>query len=78
MTAPGCGWLARRRALTVVARAFAQAMTEHGIPPHPGGECPAPGCPCRDLEDQVTGRAVQLAAAALGVTPESLDPRNPP
>ena len=72
-----CGWMARRRALAVVARAFEQAMAEHGIAPHPGGDCPTAGCRCRDLAGQVEDRAVQLAAAALGVTPESLDPRDP-
>jgi hypothetical protein len=77
MTA-GCGWIARRRALAAVTRAFEQAMREHGIPPHPGGTCPTPGCPCAELADQVEERAVQLAAAALGVTPESLDPRSQP
>jgi hypothetical protein len=73
-----CGWQARRRAWSAVTAAFEQAMTEHGIPPHPAGDCPAPGCPCTALADAVTERAVQLAAAALGVTPESLDPREPP
>jgi hypothetical protein len=73
-----CGWLARRRALAAVVRAFGQAMTEHGIAPHPDGACPGPGCRCQELEDQVTSRAIDLAAAELGVTPESLDPGTDP
>ena len=70
--------MARRRALAAVHAAFEQAMTEHGIPPHPGGQCPAPGCPCKEQADQVYDRAIELAAARLGVTPGSLDPREPP
>ena len=77
----GCGWeaslRAKRRAEEVVTSAFLQACREFGIAPHPGGECPAPDCPCESLGDQIEVRAVEIAAAELGVpVPElgDLDP----
>ena len=61
-----CGWLRKREAERLTVRAFHQAMAEFGIPHHPGGECPFPGCQCADLADQVEARAVQIVEAALG------------
>ena len=40
--------------------AFKQAMAEFGIPEHPGGKCPSPGCQCSPLEALVTARAYEL------------------
>jgi hypothetical protein len=70
-----CGALARR-AERVVTAAFIQACREEGIGPHPGGACPAPGCPCQDEQvcQRVEDRAVQLAAERLGVDPARLAP----
>ena len=67
-----CGWAARR-AEEVVTTAFLQACREYGIPPHPGGDCPSPDCPCERLGDQIEARAVEIAAAELGVPVPDLD-----
>lgn len=40
--------------------AFRQAMAEFGIPEHPGGRCPSPGCQCSPLEALVSARADEL------------------
>lgn len=48
------------RVLLKVVLTFRQAMAEHGVPPHPDGACPAPGCPCAVLEDAVFARACEL------------------
>ncbi len=74
-----CGWAERRRAARraseVVAQAFVQACTEYDIPPHPGGECPSPDCRCKDeaVGDAIEARAVEIAAAELGITPAELE-----
>lgn len=67
----GCGFeasqRAQRRAVEAVTSAFLQAMAELGVPEHPGGECPVSDCPCARLGDQIEARAVEIAAAELGV-----------
>lgn len=67
-----CAWLQRRRADEAIAAAFRQAFEESGLPPHPGGECPAPGCPCESMTDAMEARAIELAAAKLGIPVERL------
>lgn len=64
-----CRRLAGRRGGKAVIAAFTQACREAGIPPHPGGECPAPGCRCKDegVAEQVEARTAELAAARLGI-----------
>lgn len=62
----GCNWLAQREAERRTIRAFKQAMTDLGIPEHPGGKCPAPDCRCEDLADQVEARAIEIIEAELG------------
>lgn len=64
---PDCGWSRRRRAERAVTEAFYQAMAEAGIKPHPGGECPSPGCRCEELADSIEARAEELAAVKLGI-----------
>lgn len=69
-----CAWPARRRA-AAVAQAFTDAMAEHGIPGHgPAGDCPYRPCPCRDeqVAARVEQRALELAAARLGIPLEAL------
>lgn len=56
----------RRTAERIVIGAFIWALAEFGIPPHPDGECPAPGCGCKDAAGAVDARAVQIIEAALG------------
>jgi hypothetical protein len=68
----GCGWPKRRRYERVVTEAFLQAFDESGLPPHPGGECPAPDCRCEELTDSMEARAIELAAARLGIDPARL------
>jgi hypothetical protein len=46
--------------------AFRRAMAEFGIPEHPGGQCPAPGCQCSPLEALVTARAHELLGIPVG------------
>ena len=69
-----CRWLAKRRAEQIVVAAFTQACREAGIPPHPGGECPAQPCPCKDdaVSGRVEERAIALAAERLGISPAGL------
>jgi hypothetical protein len=62
-----CNWPQRQRAERAVTEAFFQAMAEAGIPPHPGGECPAADCRCEELADSIEARAEELAAAKLGI-----------
>ena len=62
-----CGWLRRRQARQAIAAAFRQAWEESGLPPHPGGECPAPDCRCSELVDSIAARAEELAAERLGI-----------
>lgn len=68
------GLRVRRAAEQVVVAAFTQACAEEGIPPHPGGECPAVPCPCQDERvcRRVEDRAVAIAAERLGVDPARL------
>ena len=47
-------------AFSLTLAAFRQAAAEFGIPEHPGGKCPAPGCQCMPLEALVTARANEL------------------
>ena len=47
-------------AFRLTLAAFKQAFAEFGIPEHPGGKCPAPGCQCMPLEALVTARANEL------------------
>jgi hypothetical protein len=51
-------------AFSVTLAAFKQAMAEFGIPEHPGGKCPSPGCQCSPLEMLVTVRAEELLGLA--------------
>ena len=67
-----CNWLTRRRYEAAISRAFLQAFKESGLPNHPGGECPAPDCPCESMTDAMEARAIELAAAELGVDPAGL------
>jgi hypothetical protein len=67
-----CSFTARARAEYVVTSAFLQACREHGIPPHPGGECPSPDCRCAELGDRIEARAVEIAAGELGISPAEL------
>jgi hypothetical protein len=69
-----CGWMRRRRAEEVVTGAFLEAMREFGIAEHSNGECPAPGCRCDELADQIEARAVEITAAKLGVPVPELGP----
>ena len=57
----------RRRAELVIAGAFRQALEESGLPPHPGGECPSPDCPCESMTDAMEARAIEVAADRLGI-----------
>ena len=61
-----CRWLLERKAERLTIQAFKQAMTEAGIPEHPGGKCPTPDCNCEDLADQVEARAIQIVEEKLG------------
>ncbi len=70
--APDCGWSRRRRAERAIVDAFRQAFDESGLPPHPGGECPAPDCKCGEMADSIEARAEELAAAKLGIPVEEL------
>ena len=67
-----CGWMQRKRAEQAVAEAFRQAFEESGLPPHPGGECPSPDCPCESMTDAMEARAIELAADRLGIPVEEL------
>lgn len=69
---PDCNWLTRQRYEHAIGRAFLQAFEESGLPPHPGGECPAPDCPCGSLIDQIEARAIELAAERLHIDPALL------
>jgi hypothetical protein len=54
----------------IISRAFLQACDEAGLPPHPGGDCPAGGdCPCEDLAEQIEARTLELVEAELGPLP---------
>jgi hypothetical protein len=48
-----------------VTGAFLQAMREVGLPEHPGGQCPAPGCQCALLADVVEARACEILGIAV-------------
>lgn len=67
-----CGWSRRREIENAISYAFLQAFNESGLPPHPGGECPTPDCPCESMTDAMEARAIELAAARLGLDPASL------
>ena len=47
-------------AFNMTLAAFKQALDEFGIPEHPDGKCPSPGCQCSPLEALVTARANEL------------------
>jgi hypothetical protein len=65
-----CNWLRHRQRERIVLDAFKQACAEAGIPEHPAGDCPTPGCRCEELGDQVEARAIQIIEAKLGPLPE--------
>lgn len=67
MSRSDCGWKRRRDAEQAIAQAFRQAWDESGLPPHPGGECPAADCRCGELADSIEARAEELAAERLGI-----------
>lgn len=69
---PDCGWMRRRLAAQVITDAFRQAWEESGLPPHPGGECPAADCPCESVTDAIEARTIELAAEKLGIPVEEL------
>ena len=62
-----CSWSRAALVSHVVNEAFLQAFAESGLPPHPGGECPAPDCRCAELADAIADRAEELAAERLGI-----------
>ena len=67
-----CGWLRNRLATLIIAEAFIQAFRESGLPRHDHGKCPTLDCPCDQMTDQIEARAIELAAARLGVSPDDL------
>jgi hypothetical protein len=62
-----CGWMRRRDAGQAISAAFRQAFEESGLPPHPGGKCPAADCRCSEQVDAIAARAEELAAERLGI-----------
>ena len=67
-----CSWLTRQRYERAVSQAFLQAFEESGLPDHVNGECPTADCPCESMGDQMEARAIELAAAELGISPALL------